>query len=229
MRRCIFGVMSDSNTKARAAEGRVRRRLAILLSGSGTTLENLFDHIEQGKLAADVDVVISSRADAFGLERARSRDVPTVIFKRRDFATDKAYSAAIFGEVDKHDADLVVLCGFVHLLRIPDAYQGRVVNIHPALIPSFCGQDFYGRRVYEAVLAAGVKLTGCTVHFCDDEYDQGPIIMQQAVEVRNDDTPETLAARVQAAERELYPRALQLIIDGRVRCENGRAYIDDLG
>lgn len=221
--------MSDSNTKARAAEGRARRRLAILLSGSGTTLENLFDHVEQGKLAADVAVVVSSRADAFGLERARSRDVPTAIFRRRDFATDEAYSAAIFGEVDKHDADLVVLCGFVHLLRIPDAYQGRVVNIHPALIPSFCGRDFYGRRVYEAVLAAGVKITGCTVHFCDDEYDRGPIIMQKAVEVRDDDTPDTLAARVQAAERALYPRALQLILDGRVRCENGRAYIDDPG
>jgi formyltetrahydrofolate-dependent phosphoribosylglycinamide formyltransferase len=191
-------------------------RIAVVLSGSGTTLENLFVHIDDGRLDAEVALVISSSPKAYGLERARRRNVKAVTIERRGFANAVEYGDAVFAEIRPAQVDLVVLAGFVKLLPIPDDFQWRVVNTHPALIPAFCGKGFYGRHVYEAVLARGAKVTGVTVHFCDNTYDHGPIIAQQAVEVFDDDTPETLAARVQQAERELYPRAIQWVLEGRV-------------
>jgi len=194
-------------------------RLVVLLSGSGTTLQNIIDHIERGALDATVACVIGSRRDAYGLERARKHGIPAVALPRKDFPDDAAFNDAIWAEVRRHEADLVVLAGFMLLLHVRDDFRNRIMNIHPALIPAFCGKGMYGHHVHKAVLEHGVKVTGATVHFVDEEYDHGPIILQEAVPVLPDDTPDTLAERVQAKERELYPRAIQLFAEGRLRVE----------
>jgi len=200
-------------------------RVAVLLSGNGTSLENLFEHVDAGDLPAEVAVVVSSKADAFGLERARRRGVPAIAVPRRDYADTDAFNDALHAVLDAYDVDLVALLGFLSLFQLRGRYEGRAINVHPALIPAFSGHGFYGRRVYEAVLAAGVKVTGATVHFTDDEYDHGPIILQEAVPVLEDDTPESLAERVTAAERRLVPAAIRLIAAGRVEIEDGRCRI----
>ena len=202
-----------------------RLRLAVLLSGSGTSLENLFEHIDAGKLPAEVAVVVSSKPEAFGLERARRRGVPAIAVERRVHPSVDAFNDALHEALAPYDVDLVALLGFLSLFQLRGRYAGRAINVHPALIPAFSGHGFYGRRVYEAVLASGVKLTGATVHFTDDEYDHGPILLQEAVPVREDDTPESLAERVTAAERRLVPEAIRLIAEGRVEVKDGRCRI----
>jgi phosphoribosylglycinamide formyltransferase-1 len=202
-------------------------RVAVFLSGSGTSLENLFETIDRGELAAEVALVISSKPGAFGLERARRRGVPAVAISRKQLRNIGAFNDAIHAELAKYDVELVVLLGFLSLFELRGKFEGRTLNVHPALIPAFCGKGFYGRRVHEAVLEAGVKLSGATVHFVDEEYDKGPIIAQEAVPVREDDTPESLAQRVQAAERRLVPQAISLIAAGRVRIEGGRTHISE--
>lgn len=201
-------------------------RLAVLLSGEGTSLENLFERIEAGELDARVEVVIASREKAGGLARARRRGVPAVAVPRRKFPEVKAFNDAIHAVLGDHPVDLVVLLGFLSPFETR-GFEGRAINVHPALIPAFCGRGFYGRRVHEAVLAAGVKVSGATVHFVDEHYDSGPILLQEAVPVRDDDTPDTLAARVQALERRLVPEAIRLIGQGRIRIEDGRVRILD--
>ena len=198
-------------------------RVAVLLSGSGTSLENLFEHIEQRGLPARVVCVVASKESAFGLERARRRGVPAVAIARKKFEDVRSFNDALHAELAKHDAQLVCLLGFLSIFEPRERYRGRAINVHPALIPAFSGKGMYGHRVHEAVLARGCKITGATVHLVDDEYDHGPILAQRAVEVRDDDTPETLAARVQAAERELVPQVVRAIAEGRVRVEAGRA------
>lgn len=200
-------------------------RLAILLSGSGSTLQNFLDRTAAGQLAARVEVVVSSRAGVRGLERARAAGVPAVTVARREIADVERFNDALHAALEPYDVDLVLLAGFLSPFRLRGRYTGRVMNVHPALIPAFSGPGFYGRRVHEAVLAAGVRLSGCTVHFADDEYDHGPIISQTAVPVLDDDTPETLAARVQLAEREAYPEAVRLYAAGRLSIEGGRVRI----
>ncbi|MCW8130720.1 MAG: phosphoribosylglycinamide formyltransferase [Planctomycetota bacterium] len=197
-------------------------RLAVLLSGSGTTLENFFELSEKGELPAEVVLVVGSRPDAFGLERARKRNVPTAVVERKKFVLPEEFSEAIFKTVEPVKPDVICLAGFLSLLKIPPAYEHRVVNIHPALLPSFGGKGYYGNKVHEAVLKAGCKVAGCTVHFVDNEYDHGPIIAQRAVPVLEGDTTERLAARVQEAERAVYPEVLKLLAQGRVKVE-GRA------
>lgn len=199
--------------------------LAILLSGSGSTLQNLIDRIDDGSLHARVACVIGSRADAYGLERARKRDIPAILVARKEFADAQSFSRAIWSEIQKHNVDLVVMAGFMCLLEIPDDFENRVVNVHPGLIPAFCGKGMYGHHVHEAVIAYGAKLSGCTVHFANAKYDEGPIIMQASVPVLDDDTPDTLAERVQSKEREIYPQAIQLIAEGRVTVEGRRVHI----
>ena len=190
--------------------------IAVLLSGSGTTLQNLIDRIAAGTLPARIVQVVSSRADAFGVERARRAGLPVEVVARKSFPTIEAFSDRTFDLCRQAGARLVVLGGYLQLLRIPDDYRLRVLNIHPALLPAFGGQGMYGRHVHEAVLEYGARVSGCTVHFLDDQYDHGPVVAQRAVEVREDDTPDTLAARVFAAECELYPAVLRAVIDGRV-------------
>lgn len=200
-------------------------RLAVLLSGSGTTLENFFELAEKGELPAEVALVVGSRPDAFGLERARKRNVPTAVVERKKFVLPEEFSEAIFKTVEPVKPDVICLAGFLSLLKIPPAYEHRVINIHPALLPSFGGKGYYGNKVHEAVLKAGCKVAGCTVHFVDNEYDHGPIIAQRAVPVLEDDTTERLALRVQEAERSVYPEALKLFAQGRLRVDGRKVTV----
>jgi phosphoribosylglycinamide formyltransferase 1 len=200
-------------------------RLAVLLSGSGTTLQNLIDRIADRRLAANIVQVIAGRPDAGGTERAKRSGLPVEVVARKSFADVSAYSRRIFDLCRAGRADLVCLAGFLQLLEIPSDYADRIMNIHPALLPAFGGKGMYGRHVHEAVLAHGVKVSGCTVHFVDQVYDHGPIVLQKAVEVRDDDTPETLAARVFAAECEAYPEAIRLFAEGRLRLVGRRVFV----
>jgi formyltetrahydrofolate-dependent phosphoribosylglycinamide formyltransferase len=200
-------------------------RIAVLLSGAGTSLENLLAQIEAGRVDAEVVVVIASKPRAGGLERARRRGIPALAIPRREHPDIDDFNDALHAELDRHAVDLVALLGFLSPFRTRGRYAGRVINVHPALIPAFSGRGFYGHHVHEAVLESGVKLTGATVHFADDEYDHGPIILQEAVPVRDDDTPESLAARVQEVERRLVPEAIRLFAEGRLVIEGRRVRI----
>jgi formyltetrahydrofolate-dependent phosphoribosylglycinamide formyltransferase len=200
-------------------------RLAVLLSGSGTTLQNFIDLAAAGKLPGEVVKVVSSRSDAFGLERAKRAGIPGAVVRRRDFASTEKFSAAVWAEVDPLEADLVLFAGFMVRLAIPGKWSGRVMNVHPALLPSFGGKGMYGHFVHEAVLEHGCKITGATVHLVDNDYDRGPIVVQKAVEVLEGDDADSLAERVQAAEREIYPRAVRLFAAGRLRVEGRRVKV----
>ena len=192
-------------------------RLAVLISGAGTTLRNLIDKIVAGQLRAEIAAVISSTANAKGLRHAAAASLPARVVESASFATPAEFSAAAFGHCRAANVDLVVMGGWLKLVTIPPDFAGRVINIHPALIPLFCGKGMYGPRVHEAVLAAGAKVSGCTVHFVDNRYDEGPIIAQRAVPVLEGDTSASLAARVFAAECELYPQVINWIADGLVK------------
>lgn len=197
-----------------------RLSLAVLISGGGTTLRNLLDVIARGELLAEIRLVISSRARAGGLVYADQVGIARHIVRRKDFADAASHSEAVFAKCRAADVDLVVMGGYLEHVLIPVDFENRVINIHPGLIPAFCGQGFYGLRVHRAVLEYGAKLSGCTVHFVDNQYDHGPIILQRAVDVQDDDTPESLAARVFAEECRALPEALRqyaagLRIDGR--------------
>jgi phosphoribosylglycinamide formyltransferase 1 len=200
-------------------------RLAILLSGGGRTLQNLAEAIAAGRLPASIVTVISSNAEAYGLVRARNLNLPAHAVPRRAYKTPAEFSDAIWKLVADARADLVCLAGFLSLLTVPPDLNGRIVNIHPALLPSFGGAGMYGHRVHEAVLAAGCKVSGCTVHFVEAAYDSGPIIVQRACPVLEDDTPDTLAARVFEQECLAYPQAIGLIAAGRVRLDGRRTRI----
>ncbi|MCE9555852.1 MAG: phosphoribosylglycinamide formyltransferase [Planctomycetes bacterium] len=197
--------MTTSKNTGRAS----RLRLAVLISGGGTTLKNFIDQIAAGKLEARIELVVSSNPAAGGLEFAAEAGIPFVVVERKDYASTAAFSQAIFAPCRAAGVDLVTLAGYLKLLAIPPDFEGRVMNIHPALIPNFCGQGYYGLKVHAAVLAAGAKESGCTVHFVDNQYDHGPIILQRTVPVKPDDTPETLAHRVFEAECEAYPEAVR--------------------
>ena len=191
--------------------------IAVLISGSGRTLRNLIERIAQGRLDVEIRLVVSSHARAGGLRYAEEAGIPTKTVRRGSCVDAEAFRDEIFAACRQARVRLVVMAGFVKHLPIPADFRLRVINIHPALIPAFCGQGYYGHRVHEAVLQYGVKVTGCTIHFVDDQYDHGPIILQQVVPVRDDDTPQTLADRVFAAECEAYPKVLQLLAHGQIR------------
>jgi len=199
--------------------------LAVLLSGSGRTLENLQQAILAGRLSARVVVVVSSKSDAYGLVRARQYGLDAVAVPRQHYPDLQAFNDAMNAVLAGYPIDLVVLAGFLSLYQPPPALVGRVLNVHPALLPAFGGRGLYGDRVHRAVLESGVKLSGCTVHFADACYDHGPIILQAAVPVHDDDTVESLAARVFAAECELYPQAIQLVAEDRLRLAGRRIRI----
>jgi formyltetrahydrofolate-dependent phosphoribosylglycinamide formyltransferase len=200
-------------------------RIAVLLSGSGTSLENLLEHIDSGDVPGRVEVVIASKERAFGLERARRRGIPAVAVARKHHPDVSAFNDAIHALLGDFDVDLVLLLGFLSPFETRGRFDGRTLNVHPALIPAFCGKGFYGHRVHEAVLESGVKVTGATVHFVDAEYDHGPIVLQEVVPVEEDDTPDTLAARVQAAERRLVPEAVRLFAEGRLVIDGRRVKV----
>jgi phosphoribosylglycinamide formyltransferase-1 len=197
-------------------------RIAVLISGSGRTLKNILDLAAEKRLPVDVRLVASSSAKAGGLEFARAAGIPAEVFDRRRFDSDRTYGDAIFAACRNAGVDYVVMAGFLKLAPVPDDFAGRVVNIHPSLIPAFCGHGMYGHRVHQAVLDAGAKVTGVTIHFVDNEYDNGPIIWQQPVPVFDDDTTDTLAARVFEAEKEAYPHVLRLLAAGRIQLDGRR-------
>ena len=197
-------------------------RLAVVLSGGGTSLQNILDRIADGRLAAQVVAVVSNNAQAGGLERARRANVPAFLVDRKEAGSVAEFSRRIFAHCRQANVELVCLAGFLQLIEVPDDFLGRVMNIHPALIPAFCGKGYYGHHVHEAVLAYGAKVTGCTVHFADNQYDHGPIILQRAVPVLDDDSPESLAARVFEQECAAYPEAIQLFAEKRLKIEGRR-------
>ncbi|MCI0334316.1 MAG: phosphoribosylglycinamide formyltransferase [Planctomycetes bacterium] len=203
--------------------------LAVLISGSGRTLKNFIDLATEGELPADIRLVVSSTTNAAGLRFAEEAGIKTRVVCRGDFAAgvagDKEFGDAIFDACREAGVDYVAMAGFMKLAPLPDDFAGRVVNIHPALIPAFCGKGMYGDRVHQAVLDAGVKVTGCTVHFVDNEYDAGPIIWQQPVPVFDDDTAESLGKRVFEVEKEAYPHVLKMLVAGRVKLEGRRVTI----
>jgi len=199
--------------------------IAVLISGGGTTLKNLLEKRATGELNVDFRLLISSNPNSKGLDIAAAAGIPARIIKRGDFDSPEAYSSAMFAPIRESGAKLVVMGGFLKLLPIPPDFENRVINIHPALIPSFCGAGFYKERVHQAVLDHGVKITGCTVHFVDNQYDHGPIILQKAVPVADDDTVESLQRRVFAAECEALPEAIQLIHAGRTKVEGRRVMV----
>ena len=183
-------------------------RLAVLLSGSGRTLENLLDEIAAGRLTASVEVVVSNRGDVRGVEVARRAGVPTHVLQKGS-QPPAVWSDEIFAACRAARADLVVMAGFLQLVEIPVDFTGRVINIHPALLPAFGGKGFHGMHVHRAVLARGCTVSGCTVHLVDNEYDHGRILLQRTVPVLPDDTPESLAARVFAEECRALPAAIR--------------------
>ena len=199
--------------------------LAILISGSGTTLQNLIDKINDKTLNANIQIVISSAPDTYGIKRAEQNNIPVAIVQRKGYNNSDIFSNTIINKIEKYSVDLIILAGFLHLFKIPDKYTGKAMNIHPGLIPSFCGKGYYGHHVHEAVIESGVKVSGCTVHFVDNEYDCGPIIIQRVVQVHEDDSPETLAQRVFKEECIAYPEAINLFAEGRLKIEERKVRI----
>lgn len=201
-------------------------RLAVLISGGGTTLVNLVEKIRAGQLDATIPLVIASRADCKGVERSRGLDLNCEVVARKQHASVEDFSDRIFELCRENQVDLVILGGFLSLVRIPGDFEHRVINIHPSLIPAFCGKGFHGDHVHSAVIERGAKVSGCTVHFANNEYDAGPIILQKVVPVLDDDTPDSLQSRVFGAECEAFPEAIRLFASGTLRVDGSRVLTD---
>ncbi|MFH0946583.1 MAG: phosphoribosylglycinamide formyltransferase [Planctomycetota bacterium] len=200
-------------------------RLGVLASGGGRTLENLVELSRSGGLLGEVVQVITNRRDAYALERAVRHGIPSGCVRPADYESEEAFGRAIGERLEEARVDLALLAGYLVRLPLPREWRGRVMNIHPALLPAFGGKGFYGHHVHEAVLAAGAKITGCTVHFVDDEYDHGPIIVQRAVPVRFEDSADDVAARVFEEEKVAYPEAINLYAEGRLKIHGGRVMV----
>ncbi len=199
--------------------------LAVLVSGTGTTLQNLIDRIAAGELPARIAVVLSSKPDAYGITRAQKAGIPVEVVNRKEFKDVEAFADGVNARLEKYDIDLVVLAGYSHLIKLDKRRSIPAINIHPALIPAFCGKGYYGDRVHKAVLDYGVRFTGVTVHFVDEEYDHGPVILQEPVEVRHGDTVDSLRSRVQQVEHRLYPTAIKLFAERRLEVEGRNVVI----
>ena len=206
-------------------------KLAVCVSGGGTNLQAIIDAIENGTITnAQIEVVISNNANAYALERANKHGIKSVCVSPKNYESRDAFNRAFLETLNTYQVDLVVLAGF--LVVIPPemiaSYRNRIINIHPSLIPSFCGTGYYGLKVHEGVLARGVKVTGATVHFVDEGTDTGPIILQKAVEVRQNDTPEILQRRVmEEAEWIIMPQVIDMIANGRVSVADGKVMIQE--
>ncbi len=200
-------------------------RLAVLISGGGTTLDNFMTRIHAGELSAEVSLVIASRPDCGGIEKAKRHGLPLEVIPRKEFRSVAQFSQSVFEACRQQHVDLVILGGFLSLLEIPNDFMLRVMNIHPSLIPAFCGQGFHGSRVHEAAYERGVKVSGCTVHFADNEYDHGPIILQRTVAIDHQDQPADITTKVFEQECEAYPEAIRLFAEGRLRMEGKRVAV----
>jgi len=199
--------------------------IVVLVSGRGTDLQSIIDAVEEGWLKVDIQAVISDKEDAYALERAKQHGIPTYVLSKKVLKSE--FQEALLNLLTMLSPDLVVLAGFLTILspQVVERFPQKIINIHPALLPSFCGKGFYGMRVHEAVYESGVKYTGCTVHFVDAGVDAGPIILQEVVKVDDDDTPETIAEKVLEVEHRLLPTAIKLISEGRVVLEGRRVRI----
>lgn len=206
-------------------------KIAVLVSGGGTNLQALIDAEKRGEIVnGEISLVISSKSDAFALERAKKAGIPCEVLIRKQYATMEEYDCALIGLLQKNQIDLIVLAGFMTIIsdRVIDAYRNKIINVHPSLIPAFCGEGFYGLRVHEAALQRGVKLTGATIHFVNEVCDGGPIILQKAVTVSPDDTPQTLQKRVmEEAEWKLLPQAVSLFCQGKLEIEQDFVKINE--
>lgn len=196
--------------------------VAVLISGGGRTLKNFLDLIDQGKLPMEIGLVVSSSATAGGLKFATEAELPTHVIERKKFDSSEAYGEAVFAPCREAGVDYVLMAGFLKLAPLPDDFAGRVINIHPSLLPSFGGQGMYGHKVHEAVIERGCRVSGVTIHFVDNHYDNGPIIWQQPTPVFDTDTADELAARVFELEKEAYPHVLRLLAAGRVQLADGQ-------
>ena len=207
------------------------KNIAVLVSGGGTNLQALIDAQKAGEIVnGRITCVISSNPDAYALERAKQNNISTAVIRRKDYERFDDYDTALTALLQEKNADLVVLAGFMTILgvKVISAFENRIINIHPALIPSFCGEGFYGLRVHEAALKKGVKVSGATAHFVNEECDGGPIIIQKAVEVKNGDTPETLQRRImEEAEWKILPKAVSLFCQDKIKVINNIAVIGD--
>lgn len=207
------------------------KNIAVLVSGGGTNLQALIDAQNDGIIkSGKITCVISSNPDAYALERARNNNIDTAVIRRKDFETFDEYDLALTQLLKSKSADLVVLAGFMTILghHVISEFENRMINIHPALIPSFCGEGYYGLKVHKAVLEKGVKLSGATTHFVTEECDAGPIIMQRAVEVKNDDTPETLQRRImENVEWKILPLSVELFCSDKITVKDNKTYIID--
>ena len=206
------------------------KNIVVLVSGGGTNLQALIDSQGRGEIKGGrITCVISSKDGVFALERAKKADIPTVVIPRKEYADSKSYSEAILAELQRQKADLIVLAGFMTILDecVTKAYDYKIINVHPALIPSFCGEGFYGLKVHEKALEYGVKVSGATIHFVNEKADAGAIILQGVVNVENDDTPEVLQRRImENVEWKLLPKAVSLFCEDRIKIKDGKAYVD---
>lgn len=204
-------------------------KIAVLVSGGGTNLQAIMDAMESGRIKnAAISAVISNNAGAYALTRAKNAQIAALCVSPKDYETREQFYQALMETIDRFEADLIVLAGYLVVIpqRMIEKYRNRIINVHPSLIPSFCGTGYYGLKVHEGVLARGVKVTGATVHFVDEGTDTGPIILQKAVEVEEDDTPQTLQKRVmEQAEWKILPQAIDLIASGKVSVADGKVHI----
>ena len=205
------------------------KKIAVLVSGGGTNLQALIDAQERGELGCGrITLVIASKPDVYALERAKKHSIESLVLARKEYASITAYSKALTDALVAADIDLVVLAGFLTIIdeQVYNAFPNRILNVHPALIPSFCGKGYYGLRVHEAALQKGVKVSGATVHIVTPECDAGPIVLQKAVEVKDDDTPETLQKRImEEAEWKILPAAVKLFCEDRFTVKENRVYL----
>lgn len=207
------------------------KNIVVLVSGGGTNLQAIIDAEKRGDIkGGKITCVISSKVDAYALERAKNADIPTRVIARNQFDDSLSYSKALLEALDSEKADLIVLAGFMTILDecVTEKYAYRIINVHPALIPSFCGEGFYGLKVHEKALEYGVKISGATIHFVNEKADAGAIIMQGAVAVENDDTPEILQRRImENVEWKLLPKAVSLFCEDKITVKNGKAYVTE--
>ena len=204
-------------------------KIAVLVSGGGTNLQALIDAEARGELGCGkISLVIASKPDVYALERAKNNGIEAIVLARKEYSDIAAYSKALADTLEQKGTDLVVLAGFLTIIdeQVYERFPNKILNVHPALIPSFCGKGYYGLHVHEAALEKGVKVSGATVHIVTPECDAGPIVLQKAVAVKEDDTPETLQRRImEEAEWKILPEAVKLFCEGRIRVENNKVYI----
>ena len=205
------------------------KKIAVLVSGGGTNLQALIDAEARGELGCGkITLVIASKPDVYALERAKNHNIASLVLARREYESIAAYSKALTDALVAAEVDLVVLAGFLTIIdeQVYNAFPNRILNVHPALIPSFCGKGYYGLHVHEAALEKGVKVSGATVHIVTPECDAGPIVLQKAVEVKDDDTPETLQKRImEEAEWKILPAAVKLFCEDRITVKENRVYL----